>query len=286
MNPIQWPNCFRQALPKTLDVMESVTGSSRLDELEIAIDPKTFCLRLAAPAALLSYFSPYPILTLALSTFGLWYTSRLDYAEAKKDLLETKIAQIVSESAGRPKRALIIQSAKDEYRALSMRAHVEKVRELAKTHRIKRIIVNDKKSFLKSIPRGKFDLVWVRAHGTPTCIKLGVDFELNQASSPKLFRAISRKVKKEGTVLLECCNVGNASKAEANIAERIASYCWDATIYAPLAEISGIFGLEFDKWGYPQFNDGFGLKGRNITRIIEGPESQTQKSFFSLNYFY
>ncbi len=164
--------------------------------------------------------------------------------------------------------------------------HIEKVREIAKTHAIEKVIIKDKRSFLKSLPRGRFDLVWVRSHGTPTKINLGVDFELNLKSPPKLFRAIARKVKKEGALLLECCNVANASKAEGNIAEKIASYCWDATVYAPLTEISGIFGLEFDKWGYPQFNDGFGFKGRNITRVIQGPDSQTQKSFFSLDYFY
>lgn len=280
MTNIRLPSCIVNAYSSALDLVESLTGSSNLDlfeahietNIEKRIDRKTICLGLVAPAAILSYFTPYPIAAFTIASLGLWFASSHNHMEAKHALVEKKIAQIITESAGKPKKALIIQSAADINGALSMRTHVEKIRSLAKTHSIERIVVNHEKEFFRSLPTGQFDVVWIRSHGTPTSIELGIDFELNKESPHKYFYILASRVKQNGKLILECCNVANTSKQEGSIAEHIASYCWEATVYAPSTKISGIFGLEFDKWGYPQFNDGFSFKGKPVTKVIEGPE--------------
>ena len=270
---------LNETIPKALDVVESVAGSSNLDVIETSMNLNSLSLRLAAPLAVLSYFSPYPLATFTIASLGVWFTSRYDYVQGKKTLSEKKIDQIVSESAGKPKKALIIQSTQDRYGALSMRTHVEKVREVAKTHAIERIIVNNETDFLKLLPQGRFDIVWVRAHGTPASIEMGPEFKLTKSSRPEIFHKLASKVKQQGKLILECCNVANAGRGEGSIADHIASYCWDATLYAPLTKISGIFGLEFDKRGYPGFNDGFKFKGRPVTRVIEGPVPKYRQIF-------
>ena len=275
INSSHWHSPFSELIPKSLDVAESWAGSSNLDVMETSIDPPSVALRLALPIALISLFCPYPIATLVISFLGLWLLSQHDYVQAKKILTEKKIAQIITESAGKPKKALIIQSTKDRYGALLTRTHVEKVRQLAKTHSIEKVVVNTEKEFLTALPSGRFDLVWVRAHGTPNSIEIGHNFKLSKDSAPQTFHTLASKIKYHGKLLLECCDVGNNRNKESCLAEHIASYCWDATVYAPLSDISGIFGLEFDKWGSPQFNNSFGVKGRNVTRIIDGPKSHS-----------
>lgn len=271
MNLIGWPSFFSNLIPNALDAAESVAGSSKLDCLESSIDPQALCLRLAVPALPISYFSPYPIATLILFSLGILFAASYDTVQGKKTLAERKLTQIALESRGKPKKALIIQSPKDEYGAFSMRSHIQKVRQLAKTHAISRTIVSDERKFLRSLPPGRFDIVWLRAHGTPTSIEMGPKFKITKASRPEIFHTLASKLKPQGKLILECCRVANADPINGNIAEHIASYCWDATVYAPLTKISGIFGLEFDKWGCPQFNDGFRFKGKSVTRVIEGP---------------
>jgi len=269
-----------KALPRALDLIESIAGSNNLDVIETAADSRMMCLSAAVPICAISYFSPFPFATLAISSIGLWFATRSNYLEGKKTLIESKLEQIVADSEGKPRRALIIQSAKDTY-ALSMRTHVEKVRELAKTHSIVRIVVQKEKEkeFLKLLPPGQFDIVWLRAHGHPNRIEIGTGFELTKTSPPKVFQTLASKVAKRGKLILECCNT---ARGTGTIADLIASYCWNGTVYAPIARISGILGLEFDKWGYPQFNDGFLFKGRNVTRVIEGPERS--RLFFYSRY--
>jgi len=269
---------MNEVIPKALDLVESVAGSHNLDVIETTMNLKTLCFHLAAPIAVVSYLSPFPLATLSISSLGLWLTSRYDYVQAKKALVEKKIAQIVAESAGKPKRALIIQSPKDEFGALSMRTHVENVRKLAETYEITRVMISSEEEYLKmiSLAPGRFDIVWVRAHGKPNWIEIGTEFKLTKSSRPEIYHKLAGKLKHQGKLILECCHVANAATAETSIAEHIASYCWDATVYAPLTKISGIFGLAFDKWGCPAFNDGFKFKGRAVTRVIEGPEPRYQ----------
>ncbi len=271
MNLIGWPSFFSTLIPNALDAAESVTGSSKLDYLESSIDPQAFCLRLAVPAFLVSCFSPYPLATLTLLSLSILFASSYDSVQGKKILAERKLALITLESQGKPLKALIIQSPKDEYGAFSMRSHIQKVRQLAKTHAITRVVVSDERTFLRSLPPGRFDIVWLRGHGTPTSIEMGKKFKITKASRPEIFHTLAGKLKPQGKLILECCRVAYANPLNGNIAEHIASYCWDATVYAPLTKISGIFGLEFDKWGCPHFNDGFSFKGRSVTRVIEGP---------------
>ena len=277
MNSIHWRSSFSDLIPKSLDVAESFTSSSRLDLMETSIDAAaSFCLRLAVLLiGLISYFSSFPIVTFAIASLGLWLISQYDYTQAKKNLTEKKISQIISESVDKPKKALIIQSPKDPHGAFSMRTHVEKVRQLAKTHCIQKVVVKSEKEFLTSLPPGRFDLVWIRAHGTPTSIAIGSHFKLTKDSAPQIFCTLANKIKQQGKLVLECCSVGNNRAMDTSLAEHIASYCSDATVYAPLTDISGIFGLEFDQWGTPHFNDSFGIKGKNITRVIDSPKSHS-----------
>jgi hypothetical protein len=271
MNLTGWAPLFSGLIPKALDAAESFAGSSKLDCLESSIDLQALSLRLALPAALISYFSPYPVATLTLLTLGILFIYTYDSVQGKKSLADKKLAHIALESQGKLKKALIIQSLKDEYGAFSMRSHIQKVRKLAKTHAISRVVVSDEKTFLRSLPPGRFDMVWVRGHGTPDSIEMGKKFKITKNSRPEIFHTLAGKLKPQGKLILECCRVAYADPIKGNIAEHIASYCWDATVYAPLTKISGIFGLEFDKWGCPHFNDGFSFKGRSVTRVIEGP---------------
>jgi hypothetical protein len=280
MKSIGWTSSLSNLIPHALDALESVAGSKNLDVMETSITPEAVRFGLGASALVLSSFSPYPISTFAVSSLGmLFIASRYDRVQAKKTLAEKRIAQIGSLSCGKPKRALIIQSPKDKYGALSMRSHIEKVRELAKTHTIVRVLVSDENKFLKYLPPGRFDTVWIRAHGTPTTIKMGHGFELSKSSRPEIFHTLASKLKRGGKLILECCNTAYADPVNGNIAEHIASYSWNATVYAPLTKISGSCGLAFDKWGCPQFNDndGFSFKGRAVTRVIDGPISKYQK---------
>src|SRR5690242_19603748 len=168
MNLANLPCPIRNMVPYVLDAAESITGSSNLDFFETSVDRKAVGLRIATPVVILSYLSPYPFATFTLSSLGMLFAFRYDFVPAKKIRAENKIAEIIAESSDKPKKALIIQSPKDRYGAFSMRSHIQKVQELAKTHAISRVIVDDEEKFLKSLPPGRYDTVWLRAHGTPS----------------------------------------------------------------------------------------------------------------------
>jgi|GEM_PF-6913556 len=265
-------------IPHALDLVESVAGSTALDVLETATDDRLVCLGMSAPLAVLSYLTPHPVATFALASFALWYGTRVyDYSSAKRQLIEKKLEQIAAASSG-PAKALIIQSAQDEMGALSMRTHVEKVRELAKTHKIERVVVHNGREFLAALKPGQFDIVWLRAHGHPDRIEIGSGFELAKHTERSLLQSLANKVKHGGKLILECCSAGGGEKS---IADHIGTFCWERTVYAPITKISGILGFEFDRWGYPQFNDGFLRKGKNVTRVIDGPEPRRFLSLYA-----
>lgn len=266
----QFMSSLHDKVPQAFGLIESLTGPSKLDIFESNLHYRKLCLGLMIPIASIAYLSPLPIAMFLIASVGLCFLLCQDYQTSKRALLEKKIAPILAASTKNLKKALIIQSAHDTYGALSMRTHIEKVRKLAETHAIERIIIKDKNEFLTRLPSGRFDTVWLRAHGRPTSIEMGKDFLLDTKSSPKIFRLLASTIKERGRLILECCNAANARTAEENIAERIASYCRDVVIFAPQTEICGVFGFNFDECGQPVFNDGFGFKGKDVTRKIRG----------------
>jgi hypothetical protein len=188
-----------------------------------------------------------------------------------RKIVQEKIDQIQQESAGKAKKALIIE-ANGGWTDFPLLSDIPKIRRLAQTHSIEYYPISSQEDFfrvLKKLPEEQlYDCLWIRGHGNPTGVFLGkLHFGLRHVNRyktlhfPYHIRILAEKIRKGGIVIFESCNVGSG---KINCAKSFSRLCPDTTVYASKTLHHAIWGLTMRMNGTPHFKSPFGFTSTRI----------------------
>jgi hypothetical protein len=206
-----------------------------------------------------------------------------------RKFVQGMIKEISQESAGKAKKALIIE-ANGGARDFPVLTDIPKIRRLAQTHSIEYYPISSQKDFftmLKKLPEERlYDSVWIRGHGNTTGVYMGdlrFSPHMNRYGTfhfPYHIRVLSQKIREGGRVIFESCNVGTG---KFNCAKSFSRLCPKVTVYASKTLHDAVSGLTMQKDGKPHFRGFFGItstriyqKGRKVSLPIDSDGAKRQ----------
>lgn len=195
---------------------------------------------------LLAYAMPIIIISLTCITFlacfsvvivghsAIWLVSEINKIATRK-FNETH--QYVPGVENDPRKIMLILHSTYDHNGAFEQIRTGEMLTLEKNYRIVHNFITSKDDFrsaLESITE-KIDVLWVKAHGRSSSIRLGSNERLSEPELVDFSDVFKEKLSDMGTIILQSCSTaGSRDGNDLSFARRVASVAPGRTVYAPI----------------------------------------------------